>query len=340
LGAGARDPYIEGMTDLGSPVAWMAFVVLVLVVLGLDLGLLQRRDHVPSVREALGLSLLWIGLACAFGGWVAYAAGAETASAYFTAYVVEKSLSVDNLFVFLLVFGAMKIPGELQHRVLFWGILGALVLRAAMVFAGTALLHRFHALVYVFGGLLIVGGIRVFREWRARDEDAPQSNRMIDRIRARLPMSQTLDGHRFLTREAGRFVATPLLGALVLIELSDIVFAVDSIPAALAITDDTFVVYTSNVFAILGLRSLYFLLARVLGEMHELKLGLAGVLVFVGIKMLIADVVHIPSGVALAIIVALLAISGIAGVIRRRRAAPISSPPREPRAITIRPSHG
>jgi tellurite resistance protein TerC len=322
------------MTELGSPGAWVAFVALVLVLLAADLGLLQRRAHVPSVREALGLSLGWIALSCAFGGWVAWTAGAETATAYFTAYVVEKSLSVDNLFVFVLVFGAMKIPDALQHRVLFWGILGALVLRAAMIFAGTTLLHHFHWLTYVFGVVLVVGGLKVFHEWRAARDESATENRILAWLRPRLRMSPTLDGAHFLTREGGRWVATPLLGALILVELSDVVFAVDSIPAAIAISDDAFVVYTSNVFAILGLRSLYFLMARVLGSLADLKAGVAGVLVLVGAKMLFADVVHVPAWITLLAIAAVLGTSLIVALVRRRRRTTIATTDDRPATTT------
>jgi tellurite resistance protein TerC len=312
------------MTDLGSPVAWVAFLVFVLVMLALDLGLLQRRAHTPTTREALGWSLMWIALACVFGGWVAWQSGAETASEYFTAYVVEKSLSVDNLFVFVLVFGAMKIPDQVQHRVLFWGILGALILRAGMIFAGTALLHQFHWLIYAFGGLLVVGGLRLFWSWRTGEEEAPTEGRLFKWVRKYLPMAPELDGQRFFTRvkspglERGVLRATPLLGALVLVELSDVVFALDSIPAVLAISQDPFIVFTSNVFAILGLRSLYFLLARILHHMQELKIGLAAVLVFVGIKMLLSDVVHVPAEISLPVILGLLGVPALIAWWRRR----------------------
>ncbi len=314
------------MTDLGSPTAWLAFLVFVLVMLALDLGLLQRKAHTPSTREALGWSLVWIALACVFGGWVFWQSGGEVASEYFTAYIVEKSLSVDNLFVFVLVFSAMKIPDAVQHRVLFWGILGALVLRAAMIFAGTALLHQFHWLIYLFGGVLIFGGLKLFWSWRSKADAAPTEGRLFLWVRKYVPMSQELDGQHFLTRvknadgTPGALRATPLLGALILVELSDVVFALDSIPAVLAISTDPFIVFTSNVFAILGLRSLYFLLARVLHRMEELKLGLAAVLIFVGIKMMIADVVHVPAEISLPIIVGLLAVPALIAWWRRRGA--------------------
>lgn len=302
-----------------SPAIWIAFSILVGLMLALDLGVLQRRAHTPSPREALALSLVWIALAGIFGGWVTYHSGPEVGAEYFTAYVVEKSLSVDNLFVFLLVFGAMKIPDALQHRVLFWGILGALVLRGAMIYAGATLLHHFHWLTYAFGALLIFGGLKILQAWRKSDEPALTEGRLYALVTRHLPMSKDLDGERFVTRVGGRRVLTPLLGALVLIEVSDVVFALDSIPAVLAISDDALVVYTSNVFALLGLRSLYFLLARVLDRMQELKIGLAGVLVFVGMKMLVADFVHISSGLSLAITSTLLAVPGAIAFLRARR---------------------
>lgn len=308
-----------------GPGAWVAFVALVLALVALDLGWLQRDQRAPSRRAALVSSVGWIGLACLFGGWIGYSSGAQRASEYFTAYVVEKSLSVDNLFVILLVFAAMKIPEWAQHRVLRWGIVGALVLRGAMIFVGTALLERFHWLIYVFGALLIYTGVQILREWRKGDASASAPDRLVSRLRQLLPMSESLDGHRFFTRQAGSLLATPLFGALVVIELSDVVFAVDSIPAALAISDDAFIVYTSNVFALLGLRSLYFLLAGVLQQMQELKLGLAAVLVFVGFKMALADVFHVPPFLALAIIAVLLTIPPIVALVRRTRAARVVS---------------
>ena len=303
------------MTDLGGPFAWIVFSIVVIFVLALDLGVLQRRAHTPSTREALGFSLVWVVLAGLFAGWVTHRAGPDVGSAWLTAWVVEKALSIDNLFVFLLVFGAMKIPDALQHRVLFWGILGALVLRGAMIFMGTALLHQFHWLTYAFGALLIFGGLKIFQEWRRHE--APDEGRLFGWVQRWLPMSRDLDGERFVTRVDGRLVLTPLLGALVIIELSDLVFAVDSIPAVLAVSDDTFIVYTSNVLAMLGLRSLYFLLARVLHRVRELKVGLAAVLVFVGLKMTLADVVHVSPDVSLAVIVALLGIPAFVAVARR-----------------------
>jgi tellurite resistance protein TerC len=318
-----------GVVDtVGTPALWAGFIAFVLAMLALDLGVMQRRAHTPSLREAAGWSAFWIALALVFGAGVWHFAGADTATEYLTAYVVEKSLSVDNLFVFLLVFGTLGIPTQYQHRVLFWGILGALVLRAAMILAGTALLSRFHWLLYVFGGVLILGGIKLLREFREGDREVHQERgpllRFIERV---LPVTQTLSGQALTARENGRLVATPLLTALVFVEISDVVFALDSIPAIFAITLDPFVVFTSNVFAILGLRSLYFLLARVMHRLHALKIGLAAVLVFVGVKMLLIDVVHVPPAVSLGVITTLL---GIPVLVALRRGLPPAASPDAP----------
>jgi tellurite resistance protein TerC len=296
---------------LGTPVLWLSFVGFVLVMLALDLGIFNRSAHTPSTKEALGWSAVWIAFSLLFAGGIGWYAGLEVASEYLTAYVVEKSLSVDNLFVFVLVFKAFKIDEHLQHRVLFWGILGALVLRATMIFAGAALLAQFHWLMYVFGGFLIYGGVKLFLEWRRGEGLTPEEGTLFKLVRRYLRMSKETDGQHFLTRVEGPLMATPLLGALILIELSDVVFALDSIPAIFAITQDPFVVFTSNVFAILGLRSLYFLLANALTKVHDLKAGLAGVLAFVGLKMVLIDVFHVPAAVSLGVILTLLALPAL-----------------------------
>jgi tellurite resistance protein TerC len=300
------------MEGIGSPAHWAGFLGFVAVMLALDLGVFHRKAHVVRMKEALGWSLVWVSLALAFNVLVWRWYGPRAGLDFLTGYLVEKSLSVDNIFVFVVIFGSLSIPAVHQHRVLFWGILSALVLRAGMIFAGTALLHRFHWLVYVFGAFLVVTAVKLVLAWRSGEEGTGAENRLLALARRVLPATDRLEGQHFLVRQGGRLLATPLLLALVLVEVTDVVFAVDSIPAVLAITDDPFIVFTSNVFAILGLRSLYFLLAGAVGKFRYLKLGLAGVLAFVGVKMLAADVVKIPSGWSLAVIATILAASVLA----------------------------
>ncbi len=296
---------------------WAGFLAVIVALLALDLGVLNRKDHVIRPREALGWSALWIGLALGFGGYVWWRYGAGTGLEYLTGYVVEKSLSVDNIFVFVVVFGALGIPALYQHRVLFWGILSALVLRGAMIAGGAALLHRFAWLTWVFGAFLVLTGVKV---WRARaQEPHPERSAAFRALRRIVPATPRFDGHAFFTRENGKRVATPLFFALALIELTDVVFAVDSIPAVFAVTRDPFVVFTSNIFAILGLRSLYFLLASVIDRFVYLKPSLAAVLVFVGAKMGLASVVKVHPAASLAVVLAILATGAIASAVRVRR---------------------
>ncbi len=300
------------MDGIGSPVLWAGFLGFVVVMLALDLGVFHRKAHQVRMKEALGWSLVWVSLALAFNGLVWWRFGSQAGLEFLTGYLIEKSLSVDNIFVFVVIFGSLSIPAVHQHRVLFWGILSALVLRAAMIFAGTALLARFHWLVYVFGGFLVLTAVKLVMAWRAGDGATSTESRLLALARRVLPATDRYDGQRFLTRENGRRLATPLLLALVLVEVTDVIFAVDSIPAVLAITADPFIVFTSNVFAILGLRSLYFLLAGVVDRFRYLKLGLAGVLGFVGAKMLAMDVYKVPAAWSLAIIATILGASIVA----------------------------
>ncbi len=296
---------------------WAGFLALVLGLLALDLGVLNRKDHVVRPREALGWSALWVALALAFGGYVWTRHGAGTGLEWLTAYVVEKSLSVDNIFVFVVVFGALGIPALYQHRVLFWGIVGALVLRGAMIAGGAALLHRFHWVTWAFGAFLVLTGVKV---WLARaSEPHPERSAAFRALRRLVPATPRFDGHAFFTREDGKRLATPLFFALALIEFTDVVFAVDSIPAVFAITQDPFVVFTSNIFAILGLRSLYFLLASVIDRFVYLKPSLAAVLVFVGAKMGLVSFVKIPPAVSLAVVLGILATGAVLSVVRARR---------------------
>jgi tellurite resistance protein TerC len=312
------------MESVGSPALWGGFVAFVLAMLALDLGVFHRKAHAPGFREALGWSGVWIGLALLFNAFVAWRFGAEIGVEFLTGYLIEKSLSVDNIFVFLVIFSGLGIPLQYQHRVLFWGILSALVLRALMIFAGAALLARFHWLIYVFGAFLVFTGIKLFLN-RGKEEHPEQSPAM--RLARRLiPSTPNLHGDRFRVRENGRWLATPLLMALLMVEVTDVVFAVDSIPAIFAITSDPFIVFTSNIFAILGLRSLFFLLAGLVEKFVYLKLGLSAVLIFVGAKMTLIDFVKIPAPVSLAVVLGLLGGAMLASWwVARRRAAALPS---------------
>jgi tellurite resistance protein TerC len=296
---------------------WVGFLGFVLAMLALDLGVFNRKDHVIRPREALGWSALWIALALAFGAFVWVRSGREPGLEYLTGYVIEKSLSVDNIFVFVVIFGALGIPAAYQHRVLFWGIVTALVLRGAMIASGAALLHRFHWVIYVFGAFLVLTGVKLLLARGAVPH--PERSAAFRALRRVVPATPRFDGSRFFTIENGKRVATPLFFALALIELSDVVFAVDSIPAIFAVTDDPYIVFTSNIFAILGLRSLYFLLAGFVERFTYLKPSLALVLVFVGTKMAAVDVVKVPAGVSLAVILSILGAGVAASILRARR---------------------
>jgi tellurite resistance protein TerC len=307
--------------SVGSPAHWLGFLVFVLVMLALDLGVFHRHAHAVRVKEALIWSLVWVGLAGCFGVLVYFAFGSERALEFAAGYVIEKALSVDNLFVFVVLFGAFQIPQRSQHRVLFWGVLGALVMRALFIAAGSALLLRFHWLIYLFGAFLVFTAIKLAREKAENDAKSPLEGgayRLLQRV---LPTSSELDGERFFTKKAGRRLATPLFVVLLLVELTDVIFAVDSIPAVFAVTTDPFIVFTSNVFAILGLRSLYFVLADFVQRFHYLKPALAGVLGFVGVKMLLTGVLHVPTAISLGVIVATLGAGVWLSVRRERRLA-------------------
>ena len=295
-------------------VGWVVFSVLVLGLLALDLGLGRRRTEALPLREALSWSALWIAVAILFGVGIYDRSGSARALEYFTGYLVELSLSVDNVFVFLLLFTYFRVPKPHQHRVLFWGILGALVMRGVFIAAGVTLIQRFEAVIYVFGLLLVVSGIKMALDRGA--EIHPERNPVLRLARRVLPITKDFAGGRFFTVEAGRRMATPLFVVLLMVETTDLLFAVDSIPAVLAITRDPFVVYTSNIFAILGLRSLYFALAGFLGLFHYLSLGLSAILILVGAKMLLSEVVVISTPLSLLIIVLILAVSIVASVLR------------------------
>jgi tellurite resistance protein TerC len=311
--------------SIGTPGLWAGFVALVLVFLALDLGVFHKRDEAISIRDALAWTGVWIAAALAFGGYLWWQHGSGPAAEYLTGYLIEKSLSVDNLFVFVVIFTTLRIPPIYQHRVLFWGIVTALVLRAAMILAGTALLQRFHWLIYVFGAFLLLTGAKLLLHLGG-DEPHPEKSRVLGWLRRVIPSTPRLDGHRFFLVEAGRTVATPLFVALVLIELSDVVFALDSIPAIFGVTLDPFIVFTSNIFAILGLRSLFFALAGLLDRFIHLKTGLALVLLFIGGKMLASPWVHVGQGVSLGVVAALLGGSMLLSVLRAGGKVPGEAP--------------
>lgn len=289
---------------------WIAFNAMVLVLLAIDLGVFNRKAHAVTVREALGWSAIWISLAVGFGLWIGSSMGRQSMLEFYAGYVVEQALSVDNLFVFILIFGYFRIPPELQHRVLFWGIIGALFMRGAMIGAGAVLIAQFHWIIYLFGAFLVFTGARMAFGGESAIE--PESNPVIRLVRRFLPITTKFHGEHFFVRElvdgkAAKFVATPLFVVLVLVETTDVVFAVDSIPAIFGVTRNPFLVYTSNVFAILGLRSMYFVLAGVIGKFHLLKFGLALVLTFVGLKMLVSEIWPLGIGLSLGIVGSLLA---------------------------------
>ncbi len=297
--------------------SWVAFNVLVLGMLALDLVVFHRKAHVVSLREAATWSVIWICLALAFNLWLYIDSGKETALEFFTGYLIEKSLSVDNLFVFLAVFSYFAVDAKYQHKILFWGILGALVMRGVFIVVGATLLTSFHWMIYVFGGFLIFTGIKMLR---SGDEKLDfEHNPLVRWLRGRFRFTKEYHGDKFFVRKDGLLWATPLFMVLCVVEFTDVIFAVDSIPAIFAVTTNPFIVYTSNVFAILGLRALYFLLAGVMEMFHYLKVGLSLVLVFVGIKMVAGEFYKIPIGVSLGVIGGILAMSIAASIIRQRR---------------------
>lgn len=295
---------------------WVGFNVFVLAMLAVDLLVFHREAHEVRVREAAAWSAVWIAMAVLFGSGVYAVMGRAAGLEFFTGYVIEKALSVDNIFVFVLIFGMFRVPSRYQHRVLFWGILGALLMRGTMIAAGAYLIDQFHWVLYIFGAFLVFTGVRM--GLGVEHDLDPSANPVIRLVRRLMPVTPEYHGQQFFVRveQQGvrRLAATPLFVVLVLVETTDLIFAVDSIPAIFAVTQDPFIVYSSNVFAILGLRALYFLLADVIDRFHYLKAGLSAVLVFVGAKMLLADVYSIPIGLSLGIIVTLLAASVVASL--------------------------
>jgi tellurite resistance protein TerC len=287
--------------------AWGAVGALIVAMLLLDLLVFHREAHEVTMREAATSSAMWVALGLAFGAVVWMVWGGDRAGEYYAGYLIEKSLSVDNIFVFALLFSFFAVPAAFQHRLLFWGVLGALVFRGLFIAAGAALLENFHWVIYVFGGFLVWTGVRMARHGDA--EVHPERNPMLRLLRRVMPVTDSYVGTRFFVRRDRRTWATPLFAVLVAIETTDVLFAVDSIPAIFAVTDEPFIVFTSNAFAILGLRALYFLLAGLMDRFVYLKYGLAAILVFVGVKMLLVDVWHIPIALSLAVIAAVLGVS-------------------------------
>lgn len=306
---------------------WVGFNLFVLAMLALDLGVFHRKSHSVSVKEGAIWSVVWISLAMLFNlgiylFWHQLVPGStysngDAGLAFLTGYLIEKSLSVDNIFVFVLLFSYFAVPAAYQHRVLFWGVLGALVMRGILIFVGAALLKEFHWIIWIFGGFLIFTGLKMAI---SRSEEVhPEKNPLVRFFRRLMPVTEHYEGDRFFVRKAGVLMATPLFLVLLIVESTDLIFAVDSIPAIFAVTQDAFIVYTSNVFAILGLRSLYFVLAGVMDKFYYLKAGLAVILTFVGIKMVMVDIYKIPTAASLGVIVAVLALAVTASLIRARR---------------------
>jgi tellurite resistance protein TerC len=304
---------------------WVGFNLFVLAMLVLDLGIFHRKAHAVSIREAALWSGVWVALALLFNAGIYFFRGPELALQFLTGYLIEKSLSVDNIFVFVLLFSYFSVPAAYQHRVLFWGVLGALIMRGILIALGAMLLENFHWVLYLFGAFLIVTGIRMAFN---KDEAVhPERNPVLKLVRRVAPVTANYEGDRFLVRRAGQVLVTPLLLVLLVVETTDLVFALDSIPAIFAVSRDPFIVYTSNVFAILGLRSLYFVFANVMGKFYYLKFGLSVVLSFIGVKMVLADIFHIPIGLSLAVIAFVLATALIASIVRARHITAMSVKP-------------
>ena len=313
---------------------WGGFAAIVATLLALDLGVFHRTAHAVTLKEASAWTAVWIAVGCTFGLAIylfwgdlvpasRYTNG-EAALAYFTGYLIEKALAVDNIFVFVLIFGYFSVPAAYQHRVLFWGILGAIAMRAALIFAGVALISAFHWVIYVFGAFLVLTGIKMLVVKEGGFE--PEKNPLVKLTRRLVPITPEYEGERFFVRRANAagkvaLMATPLFLVLLLVEFTDLVFAVDSIPAILAITQEPFLVLTSNVFAILGLRSMYFMLADVVPKFVYLKPALSAILVWVGVKMLLVDVYKIPTGVSLGLVAAILVVAVAASILKNRRTA-------------------
>ncbi|MEI7772593.1 MAG: TerC family protein [Chloroflexales bacterium] len=307
--------------------AWVGFHAVVFILLALDLGVFHRSAHEVRVKEAAIWTAVWISLSLVFNLGLRFWLGPQVGLNFLAGYLIEYSLSVDNIFVFVLLFSFFRVPAAYQHRVLFWGILGALLMRGSMILLGAALLDTFEWIIYVFGAFLVFTGLRMFFSGDEEEDIHPEGNILVRVVRRFLPVTKEMRGPRFFVKENGRLLATPLLLVLLIVESTDLIFAVDSIPAIFGITQDPFIVYTSNICAILGLRSLYFLLAGVMDKFHYLKTGLAVILTFVGVKMLWPEITYlalrerheIPNAFSLGVIISTLVIAVIASFIRARR---------------------
>ena len=303
---------------LNGILPWILFNIFVLAMLALDLGVFHRKAHEVKIKEAVAWSAVWIALALLFNVGVYFWRGPEQAQAFLTGYLLEKSLSVDNIFVFLLIFSYFRVDSLYQHKILFWGILGALIMRGIFIAVGVTLIQQFHWVIYVFGAFLILTGIKM--AFQKDKEIHPERNPALRLFRRFMPVTDHYVQGKFFVQQNGRTFATPLFVVLLVVETTDVIFAVDSIPAILAITLDPFIVYTSNVFAILGLRALYFALAGAMRLFHYLHFGLSSILVFIGIKMLLADIYKIPIFIALSVVAGILIISVVVSVLRFRKA--------------------
>jgi tellurite resistance protein TerC len=314
---------------LNEVLLWVGFNIFVLIMLTVDLVVFHRKAHEVSIKEALAWSAVWIAISLLFNVGVYLWYGHVSALQFLTGYLIEKSLSVDNLFVFLVIFSYFKVPAKYQHKVLYWGILGALVMRGALILVGVTLIERFHWIIYVFGAFLIFTGIKMWFQ----DETVevhPERNIVVRFFKKFLPVTAGYHEEKFFVKVNGKRYATLLFVVLIVVETTDLVFAVDSIPAIFAITHDPFIVYTSNVFAILGLRSLYFALAGMMDLFYYLKHGLSIVLSFVGVKMVLADIFPIPIGIALGVVAGVLIFSVVASVLRKRREVDLEEPAVDP----------
>ncbi len=308
-----------------TQIFWIGFNVFIVLMLALDLGVFNRKSHEVSVKEALTWSAVWIALALAFNVLVYYYMGKTKALEFLTGYLLEKSLSIDNIFVFVIIFSMFSIPSAYQHKILFWGVFGAIVMRIILIFSGIALITKFHWLVYVFGAFLVFTGLKMV--FGKEKQSGPGENFTVKLFRKLFPVKDEIDGDKFFIKSNGKTYASRLFLTLIVVEITDLVFAVDSIPAILAITNDAFIVYTSNLFAILGLRSLYFALAGIIHKFRYLKHGLAIVLVFVGVKMIISEFYKIPVTLSLLIITSVIGISVILSLLSRK--SPESAHPQE-----------
>lgn len=305
---------------------WIVFNVFVLLLLGLDLFVFHRKEHEVKIKEALLWSAFWIALSLSFNALIYYWQGPAPALEFLTGYLIEKSLSVDNLFVFILIFNFFKVPTKYQHKILFWGIIGALVLRATFILVGVALIAKFHFIIYLLGGFLVFTGLKM--AFSHGDEEVhPENNPLVNWVSKHMPITKTSVGGKFFVKHEGKLFATPLFLVLIMVESTDVVFAADSIPAILAISKDPFIVYTSNVFALLGLRALYFALAGIMQLFHYLHYGLSAILVFIGAKLLLSDLVEIDMRYALVVVGLILTVSVVASLLFPKKEAEQPEPP-------------